>query len=75
MIVDLNGKHRELESVSVDAGEGLFETIRVKNGQPRRFDAHMDALRDDAKTLSMTMPTSDAGIANRIDGVLEHFRV
>ena len=70
MIVDLNGKHRELETVSVDTGEGLFETMRVKNGQPRRFDAHMDTLREDAKTLSMTVPTSDAGIANRIESLL-----
>ena len=70
MIVDLNGKQRESDTVSINAGEGLIETIRIKNGQPRHFDAHMNKLREDAKILSMTVPTSDPGIANRIDGVL-----
>ena len=78
MIVDLDGKHVDLDTGDCEAvdrtfaqGEGLIETIRAKNGQPLRFDTHMIRLRDGSKLLSMTVPTMDAAIANRIDGVLK----
>lgn len=78
MIIDLNGTLTEDTDARVDPsdrgltlGDGVFETIRVRNKQPDRFDAHMARLRDGAKTLGIPMPTTDSGIASRIAGVTE----
>lgn len=77
MIVDLNGKLQDSEEVRIDPtdrgftlGDGIFETLRIKNGKPKRLDAHLARMRHGAKTLAITMPTTDAGIAKRIDAVL-----
>lgn len=77
MIVDLNGTQIETTSALLDAtdrdftlGDGVFEIIRVRGGIPKRLDAHLTRMRNGAKTLTMTMPTTDNGIAKRIDGVV-----
>lgn len=78
MIIDLNGALTEDTDARLDPadrgftlGDGVFETIRVRNGRPDRFDAHMARLRDGAKTLGITMPTTDVRIETRISAVLE----
>ncbi|MDG2319897.1 MAG: aminotransferase class IV [Rhodospirillaceae bacterium] len=77
MIVDLNGKQIESEAARLDPsdrgftlGDGLFETIRVKSGKPKRLEAHLARLRAGAKVLAMTVPTTDKGIAKRVDSVV-----
>lgn len=37
-------------------GDGLFETIRVYEGVPFRLDAHLDRLRDAARTVGILLP-------------------
>lgn len=78
MIIDLNGQHFESEAATISVadrgftlGDGLFETIRVRNGKADRFGAHMERLRSGAKVLGIPMPTTDAGIEKRLMGVLE----
>lgn len=78
MIIDLNGTLTEDTAARLDPadrgftlGDGVFETIRVRNGQPDRFDAHMARLRDGAKTLGIPMPTTDAKFATRISALVK----
>jgi len=37
-------------------GDGLFETLSVFNGRPRRWQAHMDRLRAGCERLGLLMP-------------------
>jgi 4-amino-4-deoxychorismate lyase len=37
-------------------GDGLFETLSVQNGRPRRWQAHMDRLGAGCERLDLTMP-------------------
>jgi 4-amino-4-deoxychorismate lyase len=37
-------------------GDGLFETLAVQNGRPRRWQAHMDRLAAGCERLGLTMP-------------------
>lgn len=78
MIIDLNGTLTEDTAARIDPsdrgltlGDGVFETIRVRNKEPDRFEAHMARLRDGAKTLGITMPTTDVGIGTRISAVVD----
>lgn len=78
MIIDLNGTLTEDADARLDPadrgftlGDGVFETIRVRHGQPDRFEAHMARLRDGAKTLGITMPTTDVRIGTRIEAIVE----
>jgi branched-chain amino acid aminotransferase len=41
-------------------GDGLFETLRVHNGHPLRWDQHFDRLRLGAEFLGITLPQSPA---------------
>ena len=57
-------------------GDGLFETLVVTNGQPRRWQAHMDRLGAGCERLGIAMPpqavllrevqTVSAGIAETV---------
>ena len=78
MIIDLNGTQMEASDARLDPadrgftlGDGVFETIRVRDGKPDRFDAHVARLRDGANVLGIVMPTTDTGIASRVTGVLK----
>lgn len=58
--VYLNGRIVEAEQASIGVfdrgllqGDGLYETIRVSNSRPQRFDAHMSRLRSGAAALRM----------------------
>lgn len=78
MIIDLNGKHTESGDASINVadrgftlGDGIFETIRVRDGKPDRFAAHMTRMRHGAKTLGIPMPTTDSGIEKRLTKVIK----
>lgn len=78
MIIDLNGQHCESDVATIDVadrgftlGDGVFETIRVRNVKADRFEAHMTRLRAGAKVLGITMPTTDSGLEKRLIAVLE----
>lgn len=47
-------------------GDGLFETIAVKSGAPRRLDAHLARLHDGAAMLDLPLPWTDAQLAQWI---------
>src|SRR4051794_18418963 len=42
-------------------GDGLFETLRVYNGQPFLWQQHWDRLTAGAKLLKIKIPVSSAG--------------
>jgi len=78
MIIDINGQLIDADTARIDPadrgftlGDGVFETIRVRNGKPDRFEAHMARLRDGAKTLGIVMPTTDVRIEARLIAVVE----
>ncbi len=78
MIIDLNGTQTNADEARIDPadrgltlGDGVFETIRVRNGKPDRFGGHMARLREGAKVLGIVMPTTDAGIETRLTNVLK----
>lgn len=51
----------QVQDVSIDDrafqyGDGLFETIAMRNGQPRLWDFHMDRLERGCERLGIAMP-------------------
>jgi len=44
-------------------GDGVFETIAVRRGQPKRLVAHMLRLFADARVIGLTLPWDEAAIA------------
>lgn len=78
MIVDLNGRQCVNTEARIDPadrgftlGDGIFETIRINKSKARRFEAHMARLRDGAKVLGLTVPTTDAEIESRIEALVQ----
>ncbi|MDG2242432.1 MAG: aminotransferase class IV [Rhodospirillaceae bacterium] len=78
MIIDLNGTQIDTDEARIDPtdrgltlGDGVFETIRVRNEKPDRFNAHMTRLREGAKVLGIEMPTTDVGIETRLTNALK----
>jgi aminodeoxychorismate lyase len=66
VLVFLNGKfvpeEKAVVSVSDRAflyGDGLFETMRIYNGKPFRWEQHMQRLRQGAKFLKIRVPFSE----------------
>ena len=76
VLVFVNGKFVPEEEAVISAfdrgflyGDGLFETMRVLNGTPFRFQQHMERLQRGAHFLDITLPcTNDKlrGIANEL---------
>ncbi len=78
MIIDIDGTLTDADAARIDPadrgftlGDGVFETIRVRHGQPDRLEAHLSRLRDGAKTLGIPVTTTDTVIAERIAAVLK----
>ena len=46
----------ETSNRGLNYGDGLFETLLVSNGRPRRWQGHMDRLGIGCERLGMTMP-------------------
>ncbi len=77
----VNGVKSDYVSVDdrgLNYGDGLFETILVKNNKPVLFDAHWQRLSRSAKVMQINCPAKEivAGqiaevIANNQDGVLK----
>jgi 4-amino-4-deoxychorismate lyase len=58
-------------------GDGLFETIAIRGGQPRLWDYHMDRLARGCKRLAIRMPARDElgdGLRNalQLSGAADH---
>jgi branched-chain amino acid aminotransferase len=75
MIVSLNGTLMEAREARIDPadrgftlGDGLFETIAVRQGEILRFDAHCARLRQGCETLGIPYPAANLKAA--IDDVL-----
>lgn len=51
-------------------GDGLFETIAVRNGQPRLWDYHVDRLTAGCKRLGIEVPRA-AALRRRLETALE----
>jgi len=47
-------------------GDGLFETIRVEGGAPRRLSRHLDRLRASAAALEIDAPVDEAALRTTI---------
>ena len=47
-------------------GDGLFETIAVFGGEPRRLDRHFARLRGGAHVIGLSVPTDDEGLARAL---------
>lgn len=52
-------------------GDGLFETIKVRQGRPLRLSAHWRRLSAGAGILRLTLPLDEAALATAITRVLE----
>jgi 4-amino-4-deoxychorismate lyase len=68
-----NGK--STQSVAIDDrafqyGDGLFETIAVRNGQPRLWEYHLERLARGCSRLKLAMPGSDE-LRNWLDVTLD----
>lgn len=46
--------------------DGLFETLRVRAGQPLRLAAHLSRLRDGASVLGLPVPLADEALAEAL---------
>ena len=55
-------------------GDGLFETIAIRDGEPRLWQYHMDRLERGCKTLGIVMPTA-TGLREGVNHALQQSRV
>jgi branched-chain amino acid aminotransferase len=49
-------------------GDGVFETLRVRNGIPIELESHLRRLREGLATLEIRFAWSDAEVAGAISG-------
>ena len=52
-------------------GDGLFETIAIRGGQPRLWDYHLDRLRRGCEQLRLVMPDAKV-LRHRLDAAVQH---
>lgn len=52
-------------------GDGIYETIAVRNGQPRRLASHMLRLRHGAGVLDISVQYSDARIEDMVAATID----
>jgi len=68
----INGEavaHVEISNRGFQYGDGLFETVAIRNGEPRLWDYHMDRLTKGCDLLRIRKPTDDelyAGVSDAI---------
>lgn len=67
----LNGKFiDENEKKDLTDQNGLFETIRVQNGEPLCLDLHLARMRSSAHVLNLTINWSDGEISSAIKNII-----
>src|SRR6476661_6142010 len=55
-------------------GDGLFETVRVFNGKPFRWDQHVKRLKHGGKFLKIRLPYSDKALRSFVQELIEQNR-
>lgn len=77
MKVWLNGDIIEAEQARIDPADrgftladGLFETMRVRNGKPQHLGSHMARLHAGAGALGFVVPGADKEIADAVTALL-----
>ncbi|MCP4392913.1 MAG: 2-keto-4-methylthiobutyrate aminotransferase [Alphaproteobacteria bacterium] len=77
-IIYVNGEFSEISKARVSPidrgltlGDGLFETIRVRDGKMLRLDAHFARLRNGAKNLDIKVPLSDQELIDVMQTLLD----
>jgi branched-chain amino acid aminotransferase len=72
--INVNGKISDAEHAVVPVldhgflyGEGVYETLRTYNQQPFLIDRHLRRLRTSASMIALSVPLTDAQLAERID--------
>ena len=78
MLIHLNGALVSAADARVDPadrgltlGDGLFETIAVRNRKAARTNAHLARLRDGARVLGLGVPYPDRELAGALADVIE----
>lgn len=78
MLIHLNGALVSAAEARVDPadrglalGDGLFETIRVRDGRPLRLAAHCARLRAGADVLDLPVPVSDEALGRALEETLK----
>ncbi len=78
MLIHLNGALVSAAEARVDPadrglalGDGLFETIRARDGRPLRLAAHCARLRAGADVLDLPVPVSDEALGRALEETLE----
>ncbi|TAL00985.1 MAG: 2-keto-4-methylthiobutyrate aminotransferase [Rhodospirillaceae bacterium] len=77
MILSLNGVLCEEDTARIDPrdrgftlGDGVFETIAVRNGAAPRLVAHLARLRDGLQVIGLALEQSDQDLVDRMNDVL-----
>ncbi|KAF0110264.1 MAG: branched-chain amino acid aminotransferase [Rhodospirillaceae bacterium] len=77
MILNLNGTLMTAEAARIDPadrgvtlGDGLFETMAVREGRVARLPAHLRRLREGARLLRLPLPETDALLSDRLYATL-----
>lgn len=78
MLIHLNGALVSAAEARVDPadrgltlGDGLFETIRARDGRPLRLAAHCARLRAGAEVLDLPVPISDEALDRALEETLK----
>lgn len=56
-------------------GDGIFETLRVRNGRPEFLDLHYQRLATSAKRLRLKVPVSEAGLLKILADLCRRSRI
>lgn len=70
-IVPLEGAHLNARDRGFMLGDGLFETIRVRNRQAVRYHYHVERLRAGAAVLGLPLPWQDGTLLTMIGRTLK----
>lgn len=62
-------KHIEPGERAFHYGDGVFETVAIRNGEPRLWDYHLDRLRKGCATLGLE-PRDDAALGKALEAAL-----
>jgi branched-chain amino acid aminotransferase len=76
-VVWINGELHDADSAHVSpfdhgltVGDGVFETLKIIEGQPFAMRRHLDRLRRSARGLALEVPGSDAELREAVDATI-----